>query len=255
MCGICGVVQLGGSPREVVEADRLDAMTDAMTHRGPDDRGIYRAPGIAIGVRRLSIVDVAGGHQPVTNEDSTVVAAQNGELYNHLELARHWSAAGTASRAAATRRSCRTSTSARRAFPELLRGKFAIAVWDERGGGRCSPATGSGSSRSTARDVRRSPRLRLGAEEPARERAGRRRARLRGDRRLPHPRLRPRRRARRSRACRSCCRATGSSSTDGTRRAERYWHYPAPAPDHSLRRRRVRRAAARAARGSRCGYA
>ena len=65
MCGICGVVQLRGEPRPVIEPERLDWMTDSMTHRGPNDRGTYLADGIALGVRRLSIVDVEGGHQPV----------------------------------------------------------------------------------------------------------------------------------------------------------------------------------------------
>ena len=86
MCGICGVVQVGGEPREVVAQDVLDRMTDAMTHRGPNDRGTFRSPGIALGVRRLSIVDVAGGHQPFANEDKSVWAVQNGELYNHAEI-------------------------------------------------------------------------------------------------------------------------------------------------------------------------
>ena len=70
----------------MVSPETLDRMTDLMTHRGPDDRGVYLGDGVAIGVRRLSIVDVAGGHQPVTNETGTVWAAQNGELYNHEEL-------------------------------------------------------------------------------------------------------------------------------------------------------------------------
>ena len=61
-------------------------MTDVMTHRGPNDRGTYLAPGVALGVRRLSIVDVEGGHQPVSNEDGTVWAIQNGELYNHEDV-------------------------------------------------------------------------------------------------------------------------------------------------------------------------
>src|SRR3954463_8347432 len=88
MCGICGVVQMGGEPREVVAPDVLDTMTDEMTHRGPNDRGTYAAPGVAFGVRRLSIVDVEGGHQPFSNEDGTVVGMQNGELYNHADLRR-----------------------------------------------------------------------------------------------------------------------------------------------------------------------
>ena len=69
-----------------MEPDVLDRMTDAMTHRGPNDRGTYSAPGIALGARRLSIVDVVGGHQPVANEDETIWAVQNGELYNHEQL-------------------------------------------------------------------------------------------------------------------------------------------------------------------------
>ena len=86
MCGICGIVQIGGEPREVIAPASLDVMTDVMTHRGPDDRGTYKAPGIALGVRRLSIVDVQGGHQPVVSEDGSIVAIQNGELYNHTEI-------------------------------------------------------------------------------------------------------------------------------------------------------------------------
>src|SRR5215213_9925037 len=98
MCGICGVVQIRGAARPVVPPDVLDAMTDAMIHRGPSDRGTYAADGIALGARRLSIVDVAGGHQPVSNEDGTVWAAQNGELYNHDELRRQLASDGHAFR-------------------------------------------------------------------------------------------------------------------------------------------------------------
>ena len=61
-------------------------MTDVMTHRGPNDRGTLQHDGVAIGVRRLSIVDVEGGHQPFSNERGSVWAAQNGELYNHLDV-------------------------------------------------------------------------------------------------------------------------------------------------------------------------
>jgi asparagine synthase (glutamine-hydrolysing) len=133
MCGICGVVQVGGEPREVASPDVLDAMTDAMTHRGPDDRGTYASPGIALGVRRLSIIDVEGGRQPVRSEDGDVVAIQNGELYNHADLRRELRHGG---HAFASR--CDTEVlphlyerdGAR--FPEHLRGKFGIAVWDGR---------------------------------------------------------------------------------------------------------------------------
>jgi asparagine synthase (glutamine-hydrolysing) len=80
------VVQVGGAPRRVVAPEVLDRMTDAMSHRGPDDRGTHQAAGVAFGVRRLSVVDVAGGHQPCANEDGRVVAIHNGELYNHDAL-------------------------------------------------------------------------------------------------------------------------------------------------------------------------
>ncbi len=57
MCGICGVVQVGGDPRQVIGSERLDWMTDLMTHRGPDDRGTFSEAGVAFGVRDLSIVE------------------------------------------------------------------------------------------------------------------------------------------------------------------------------------------------------
>ena len=133
MCGICGVIQTSGEPRPIVTAAVLDRMTDALRHRGPDDRGTHLADGIALGVRRLSIVDVEGGHQPVANEGRTVWAIQNGELYNHPSL-----------RAELTRDGHRFETRCDTeviphlyerfgtAFEERLRGKFAIAVWDNR---------------------------------------------------------------------------------------------------------------------------
>src|ERR1700761_906412 len=88
MCGICGLVQVSGRPREPVPPAVLDRMTDVLTPRGPDERGTWLASSVALGVRRLAVVDPADGHQPVTNEDGSVVAVQNGELYNHLELRR-----------------------------------------------------------------------------------------------------------------------------------------------------------------------
>src|SRR4051812_1400881 len=86
MCGICGVIQVGGAPRRVLSPGALAHMTDTMVHRGPNDRGLYEAPGVAIGVRRLSIVDVEGGHQPFADESGAVWAVQNGELYNHRDV-------------------------------------------------------------------------------------------------------------------------------------------------------------------------
>ena len=108
-------------------------MTDVMVHRGPDDRGTHREPGIALGMRRLSIVDVAGGHQPFFNETGDVWAVQNGELYNHGDVRRD-----LARRGHALQTHCDSEV-----LPHLyeemgerfacgLRGKFGIAVWDAR---------------------------------------------------------------------------------------------------------------------------
>jgi asparagine synthase (glutamine-hydrolysing) len=108
-------------------------MTDAMTHRGPNDRGTHEAPGIALGARRLSIVDVAGGHQPFANEDRTVWAVQNGELYNHDALRDALRADGHSFRSR-----CDTEVLPHlyerygERYGEHLRGKFVTAVWDAR---------------------------------------------------------------------------------------------------------------------------
>src|SRR5689334_19798275 len=131
MCGICGVVQVGGGdPREVLAQDVIDRMTDTMTHRGPSDRGTYTAPGVALGVRRLSIVDVAGGHQPVSDEREVIWAIQNGELYNHRDVR-----AGLPGHRFASE--CDTEILPHlyeelgERFPTRLRGMFAVAIWDE----------------------------------------------------------------------------------------------------------------------------
>ncbi|MHB1571599.1 MAG: asparagine synthase (glutamine-hydrolyzing) [Solirubrobacteraceae bacterium] len=131
MCGICGVIQVVGRRRPVLAPGVIDRMTDAMTHRGPDDRGIFVEDGAALGARRLSIIDVVAGHQPLANEDGRIWAAQNGELYNHAEIRRGLERDGhrLLSR-------CDTEIIPHLyerdglMFPERLTGKFAIAVWD-----------------------------------------------------------------------------------------------------------------------------
>ena len=90
MCGICGVA--GGDPSESQEL--VGRMCDAMVHRGPDDEGGIQLDGVTLGSRRLSIIDIEGGHQPIHNEDSTVWVVQNGEIYNHLELRKLLETAG-----------------------------------------------------------------------------------------------------------------------------------------------------------------
>ena len=133
MCGICGIVQIEGSPRRVVSDETLAAMTDAMTHRGPDDRGVFTADGIALGARRLSIIDVEYGHQPFASEGEDVWAVQNGEIFNHGPLRERL--AGNGHRFQSR---CDTEILPHlyeeygTEFPKQMRGMFAVAVWDER---------------------------------------------------------------------------------------------------------------------------
>jgi asparagine synthase (glutamine-hydrolysing) len=85
MCGICGLV--GSNQPESIEAV-VERMVGQMPHRGPDDQGIFLDHSVALGMRRLSIIDLSGGNQPVLNEDGTVVVVFNGEIYNFPELRR-----------------------------------------------------------------------------------------------------------------------------------------------------------------------
>jgi asparagine synthase (glutamine-hydrolysing) len=106
-------------------------MTTALSHRGPDDAGFHEAPGISLGVRRLSIIDVPGGHQPLANEDGSVTVVFNGEIYNHQELRSRLEARGH-------RFATRTDTEVLvhlyeeygDALVHLLQGMFAFALWD-----------------------------------------------------------------------------------------------------------------------------
>ena len=84
MCGIAGIVSVNG--RALPDAAIADAMCQLIVHRGPDDQGIYRTPTAQIGMRRLSIIDLAGGHQPIHNEDKSIWIVFNGEIYNFKEL-------------------------------------------------------------------------------------------------------------------------------------------------------------------------
>ena len=131
MCGICGIA---GRDRSALALgrERLSVMTDAIVHRGPDEAGLHVAPGVALGMRRLSIIDVGGSHQPISNEDGTVLAVFNGEIYNFREL-----------RAGLRTRGHRFATDGDGEtivhlyeehgldFAKHLEGIFAIALWDE----------------------------------------------------------------------------------------------------------------------------
>ncbi len=133
MCGIAGSVQL--NPRDAVDDARLVRMRDALRHRGPDDAGVWIDGPVGLASRRLSIVDVAGGHQPMANEDGSVWIVYNGELYNHLDLRPRLEARGHRYR---TRSDTETilhlyEEEGERCV-ESLRGMFAFAIWDRARG-------------------------------------------------------------------------------------------------------------------------
>jgi asparagine synthase (glutamine-hydrolysing) len=86
MCGLVGMFDIKGE--RPIDPLLLRAMNDTQAHRGPDGADIYIAPGIGLGHRRLAIIDLAGGHQPLFNEDGSIVVVYNGEIYNFDELAR-----------------------------------------------------------------------------------------------------------------------------------------------------------------------
>lgn len=92
MCGIAGIFDL--YQQRPVDRTVLQSMTRALEHRGPDDEGYFQLPGIGLGHRRLSIIDLSGGHQPLFNEDETVCVVFNGEIYNFMELASELTAKG-----------------------------------------------------------------------------------------------------------------------------------------------------------------
>ena len=134
MCGIAGLVDLwdAGEVREPEErAGILDRMCRIMTHRGPDDQGVMVTTGVALGMRRLSIIDLAGGRQPISGEDGSVTIVFNGEIYNFLELKPLLEARGHRFK---TNSDTEAIVHAYEEFgPECLkylRGMFAFAIWD-----------------------------------------------------------------------------------------------------------------------------
>jgi len=130
MCGIAGIIRWNGAP--VAEAE-LRAMCGAMTHRGPDDEGLYVNGGVGLGMRRLSIIDLDGGHQPVSNEDGTVWVVFNGEIYNYRALRRDLERRGHVFRTASdTETIVHLYEDYGADFVDRLRGMFAIAIWDAR---------------------------------------------------------------------------------------------------------------------------
>jgi asparagine synthase (glutamine-hydrolysing) len=115
-----------------VEARVLKRMRDVLTHRGPDDEGLYLSPQVGLGHRRLSIVDVAAGHQPMTNEDGRLHIVYNGEVYNHADFRAPLEARGhTYSTHADTETILHLYEEYGAGCVEHLRGMFAFAIWDE----------------------------------------------------------------------------------------------------------------------------
>ena len=129
MCGICGAVWT--DPKNALDMHDLHAMMDRIVHRGPDDLGVYRDDHAALGFRRLSIIDVAGAHQPLSNENGTVWTIFNGEIYNFPALRRRLEAKGHDLRSKGDTEVLvhLYEDEGPRMF-SLLRGMFALAIWD-----------------------------------------------------------------------------------------------------------------------------
>jgi len=133
MCGICGVLEAAKNGESVVNGDLLKRMTAKIAHRGPDDEGFYVDQSVGLGVRRLSIIDLATGHQPIHNEDKTVWTVLNGEIYNFKELRRTLQAQGHEFYTSSdTEVIVHLYEEHSEEFVRSLRGEFALALWDEK---------------------------------------------------------------------------------------------------------------------------
>jgi len=131
MCGICGIAR--ASQGQPVSTRLLEAMCRTIVHRGPDDEGVHVEEAAGLGTRRLSIIDIESGHQPLANEDLSIWAAHNGEVYNFRELRRELEAGGHVFK---TKTDTETLVHAYEewgeAFVEKLRGMFVTAIWDRK---------------------------------------------------------------------------------------------------------------------------
>ena len=129
MCGIAGIVAADGLSSDA--ASRATAMRDVMTHRGPDEAGLHVDAQAVLAHRRLSIVDLAGGQQPLANETGTVHVAFNGEIYNHAAIRPALESAGHRYR---SRSDTETIVHAYEEWGDdcvhHFRGMFAFAIWD-----------------------------------------------------------------------------------------------------------------------------
>jgi asparagine synthase (glutamine-hydrolysing) len=131
MCGISGILEF--EQAQTVSREVVGRMNDSLRHRGPDDAGIFVDRGIGLGHRRLSIIDVARGHQPISNEDGTVWVLLNGEIYNYQDLYQELISRGHSFK---TRSDTEAIVHLYEEYGDAcfsrLRGMFAIAIWDSR---------------------------------------------------------------------------------------------------------------------------
>jgi asparagine synthase (glutamine-hydrolysing) len=131
MCGITGIFEYDGLTE--IREELVHRMNETIVHRGPDDEGIFVGPGIGLGFRRLSIIDLAGGHQPIANEDGSIWVMLNGEIYNYPELRDELLQRG---HRLSTRSDTETIVHLYEDYGDdcfaRLRGMFAIALWDSR---------------------------------------------------------------------------------------------------------------------------
>src|SRR5271157_65675 len=131
MCGICGQYNYGSL--EPVRRRDIEAMNRTLSHRGPDDEGYYIAGELGLGFRRLSIIDLAGGHQPMSDQEESVWVVFNGEIYNFLELRRELEGYGHVFR---TKSDTEVIVHGYKQWGDevlnRLNGMFALAIWDPR---------------------------------------------------------------------------------------------------------------------------
>ncbi len=131
MCGICGILNLSLEP--AAHLGRIDAMSESIVHRGPDSHGKFELPYLALAIRRLSIIDLATGDQPLSNETGDVTLVFNGEIYNYRELREQLLARGHRFRTQADGEViAHLYEDEGPEFVHRLNGMFAIALWDDR---------------------------------------------------------------------------------------------------------------------------
>nr|MBI3613022.1 asparagine synthase (glutamine-hydrolyzing) [Nitrospirota bacterium] len=131
MCGIAGMLNFDSNRK--ADPRLLQRMCDAIAHRGPDDEGLHVDGPVGMGMRRLSIIDVGGGHQPIFNEDRSLCIVFNGEIYNHQDIRREMLAKGhTYATQTDTESILHLYEEIGEHCVEKLRGMFAFAIWDSR---------------------------------------------------------------------------------------------------------------------------